>query len=262
MIRGFLFDLDGVLVDTAKFHFLAWQRMANELGIAFGHDENEQLKGVSRRASLEKILSWGGLTLPEPEMERWMATKNAWYLEYVASMTSADVLPGAAEFLRSARAAGYRIALGSASKNALPILELVGILNLFDATVDGNDVTASKPDPSVFLEGARKLNLEPHECLVVEDAAAGIEAALRAGMLALGLGTPEALPQAHRVLPDLRDQDPRSLVADLEARAAAIAHTATDGAAAPRLAATQPAATHSAADGAATKPAETPNHPS
>jgi beta-phosphoglucomutase len=240
MIRGFLFDLDGVLVDTAKFHFLAWQRMANELGIAFGHDENEQLKGVSRRASLEKILSWGGLTLPEPEMERWMATKNAWYLEYVASMTSADVLPGAAEFLRSARAAGYRIALGSASKNALPILELVGILNLFDATVDGNDVTASKPDPSVFLEGARKLNLQPHECVVVEDAAAGIEAALRAGMLALGLGTPEALPQAHRVLPDLQGQDPRSLVADLEARAAAHA------------AASQPAISPSAADGAAT----------
>jgi beta-phosphoglucomutase len=211
MIRGFLFDLDGVLVDTAKFHFLAWQRMAGELGIAFGHDENEQLKGVSRRASLEKILAWGGQTLPEPEMERWMATKNAWYLEYVATMTSADVLPGATEFLRSAREAGYRIALGS----------------------------ASKPDPSVFLEGARKLNLQPHECLVVEDAAAGIEAALRAGMLALGLGTPEALPQAHRVLPDLQDQDPRSLVADLEARAAAIAHAGADGAAAERLAASE-----------------------
>jgi beta-phosphoglucomutase len=252
MIRGFLFDLDGVLVDTAKFHFLAWQRMANELGIAFGHDENEQLKGVSRRASLEKILSWGGQTLPEPEMERWMATKNAWYLEYVASMTSADVLPGAAEFLRSAREAGYRIALGSASKNALPILELVGILNLFDATVDGNDVTVSKPDPSVFLEGARKLNLEPHECLVVEDAAAGIEAALRAGMLALGLGTPEALPQAHRVLPDLQGQNPRSLVADLEARAAASARTAAHGAAADDTAASQPAIAQSATDGAAT----------
>jgi beta-phosphoglucomutase len=171
-------------------------------------------------------------------MERWMATKNAWYLEYVASMTSADVLPGAAEFLRSAREAGYLIALGSASKNALPILELVGILNLFDATVDGNDVTASKPDPSVFLEGARKLNLQPHECLVVEDAAAGIEAALRAGMLALGLGAPEALPQAHRVLPDLQGQNPRSLVADLEARAAAHAAVAAH---------------------AASQPAETPN---
>jgi beta-phosphoglucomutase len=256
MIRGFLFDLDGVLVDTAKFHFLAWQRMAGELGIAFGHDENEQLKGVSRRASLEKILAWGGQTLPEPEMERWMATKNAWYLEYVATMTSADVLPGATEFLRSAREAGYRIALGSASKNALPILELVGILNLFDATVDGNDVTASKPDPSVFLEGARKLNLQPHECLVVEDAAAGIEAALCAGMLALGLGTPEALPQAHRVLPDLQGQDPRSLVADLEARAAAIAHAGAEGAAAERLAASAhaAAATHFPAVGA-----ETPN---
>jgi beta-phosphoglucomutase len=232
MIRGFLFDLDGVLVDTAKFHFLAWQRMAGELGIAFGHDENEQLKGVSRRASLEKILAWGGQTLPEAEMEYWMTTKNAWYLEHTASMTSADVLPGASEFLRNAHQAGYLIALGSASKNALPILEKVGLLNFFDATVDGNDVTASKPDPSVFLEGARKLNLQPHECVVVEDAAAGIEAALRAGMLALGLGAPEALPQAHRVLPDLQGQDPRSLVADLETRAAA-AHSAADRAKTP-----------------------------
>jgi len=231
MIRGFLFDLDGVLVDTAKFHFLAWQRLAGELGIAFGHPENEQLKGVSRRASLEKILAWGGQTLPEAEMEHWMTTKNAWYLEHATSMTSADVLPGAAEFLRNARQAGYLIALGSASKNALPILEKVGLVNFFDATVDGNDVTASKPDPSVFLEGARKLNLQPHECVVVEDAAAGIEAALRAGMLALGLGTPEALPQAHRVLPDLQGQDPRSLVADLETRAAA--HSAADRAKTP-----------------------------
>lgn len=254
MIRGLLFDLDGVLVDTAKFHFLAWQRMAGELGIAFGHDENEQLKGVSRRASLEKILAWGGLTLPETEMERWMTTKNAWYLDYVSSMTTADVLPGAAEFLRGAREAGYRIALGSASKNALPILDKVGLLSFFDATVDGNDVTASKPDPSVFLEGSRKLNLLPHECLVVEDAAAGIEAALRAGMLALGLGTPEALPHAHRVLPDLQGQDPRALVADVEARAAARANAAAP------VEAKDAAATHHAADGAAAADsAATPN---
>jgi beta-phosphoglucomutase len=211
MIRGLLFDLDGVLVDTAKFHFLAWQRMASELGISFGHAENEQLKGVSRRASLEKILEWGGLTLSEADFQHWMDTKNAWYLELVSAMTEADVLPGAREFLVAARAQGFRIALGSASKNALPILEKVGLLPLFDATVDGNDVTLSKPNPAVFLEGARKLGLAPEECLVLEDAAAGIAAAHAGGMAALGLGSPQELAQADEILPDLQGQNPQEL---------------------------------------------------
>lgn len=216
MIRGILFDLDGVLVDTARFHFLAWKRMAAELGIAFGEAENEQLKGVSRRASLEKILSWGGLSLDDSEMEHWMHLKNEWYLEYVATLTPQDVLPGAREFMVAARAAGLKIGLGSASKNALPILELVGILDLFDATVDGNDVTASKPDPAVFAQGAQKLGLEPRECLVVEDAEAGIEAARRAGMASLGLGSPEHLGAADCVLPNLLGQDPLALLGTVE----------------------------------------------
>ncbi|MEY2971517.1 MAG: beta-phosphoglucomutase [Bacteroidota bacterium] len=188
MIRGFLFDLDGVLVDTAQYHFLAWQRMASELGIHFGEAENEQLKGVSRAESLNRILAWGGQTMPETEKQRWMTLKNEWYLELVRGMPANDYLPGAHEFLMASRAAGIKVALGSASKNAPLILERLGWMPLFDALVDGNVVTASKPDPEVFLEGARRLGLQPEECVVFEDSEAGVEAARRGGMKVVGIG--------------------------------------------------------------------------
>jgi len=188
VIRGFLFDLDGVLVDTAQYHFLAWQRMASELGIHFGEAENEQLKGVSRAESLNRILAWGGQTMPETEKQRWMTLKNEWYLELVRGMPANDYLPGAHEFLVASRAAGIKVALGSASKNAPLILERLGWMPLFDALVDGNVVTASKPDPEVFLEGARRLGLQPEECVVFEDSEAGVEAARRGGMKVVGIG--------------------------------------------------------------------------
>lgn len=188
MIRGFLFDLDGVLVDTAQYHFLAWQRMAAELGIHFGEAENEQLKGVSRAESLNRILAWGGKSLSDAEKQRWMTLKNDWYLELVQGMPADDYLPGAHEFLRASRAAGIKVALGSASKNAPLILERLGWIPLFDALVDGNVVTASKPDPEVFLEGARRLGLKPEECAVFEDSEAGVEAARRGGMKVVGIG--------------------------------------------------------------------------
>lgn len=188
MIRGFLFDLDGVLIDTAQYHFLAWQRMAAELGIHFGEAENEQLKGVSRAESLNRILAWGGKTLSDAEKQHWMTLKNDWYLELVRGMPADDYLPGAHEFLRASRAAGIKVALGSASKNAPLILERLGWIPLFDALVDGNVVTASKPDPEVFLEGARRLGLKPEECVVFEDSEAGVEAARRGGMKVVGIG--------------------------------------------------------------------------
>ena len=188
MIRGFLFDLDGVLVDTAQYHFLAWQRMAAELGIHFGEAENEQLKGVSRAESLNRILAWGGKSLSDAEKQHWMTLKNDWYLELVRGMPADDYLPGAHEFLRASRAAGIKVALGSASKNAPLILERLGWIPLFDAMVDGNVVTASKPDPEVFLEGARRLGLMPEECVVFEDSEAGVEAARRGGMKVVGIG--------------------------------------------------------------------------
>lgn len=188
MIRGFLFDLDGVLVDTAQYHFLAWQRMAAELGIHFGEAENEQLKGISRAESLNRILAWGGKTLTDAEKQHWMTLKNDGYLELVRGMPADDYLPGAHEFLRASRAAGIKVALGSASKNAPLILERLGWIPLFDALVDGNVVTASKPDPEVFLEGARRLGLKPKECVVFEDSEAGVEAARRGGMKVVGIG--------------------------------------------------------------------------
>jgi beta-phosphoglucomutase len=188
VIRGFLFDLDGVLVDTAQYHFLAWQRMAAQLGIHFSEAENEQLKGVSRAESLNRILAWGGKTLTDAEKQHWMALKNDGYLELVRGMPADDYLPGAHEFLRASRAAGIKVALGSASKNAPLILERLGWIPLFDALVDGNVVTASKPDPEVFLEGARRLGLKPEECVVFEDSEAGVEAARRGGMKVVGIG--------------------------------------------------------------------------
>ncbi len=188
MIRGFLFDLDGVLVDTAQYHFLAWQRMASELGIHFGEAENEQLKGVSRAESLNRILAWGGKTLSDAKKQHLMTLKNEWYLELVRGMPANDYLPGAHEFLVASRAAGIKVALGSASKNAPLILERLGWMPLFDALVDGNVVTASKPDPEVFLEGARRLGLQPEECVVFEDSEAGVEAARRGGMKVVGIG--------------------------------------------------------------------------
>jgi len=189
VIRGFLFDLDGVLVDTAQYHFLAWQRMAAELGIHFGEAENEQLKGVSRAESLNRILAWGQQSHSDAEKQHWMNLKNEWYLDLVRAMPAHDYLPGAHEFLVASRAAGIKVALGSASKNAPLILERLGWLPLFDALVDGNVVTASKPDPEVFLEGARRLGLPPEECVVFEDSEAGVEAARRGGMKVVGIGT-------------------------------------------------------------------------
>ncbi len=215
MIRGLLFDLDGVLVDTAKYHFLAWQRMASALGIPFGHKENEQLKGVSRRESLERILAWGKLTLPEPEMQHWMDLKNQWYLEYVEHMDPQEVLPGVRSFLSDARAQGYLIGLGSASKNAIPLLKKVDLFSYFDAIVDGHVVTESKPHPAVFLEGAKLLALLPEQCVVFEDAVAGVEAAKRGGMRCIGMGRQEELPLADKVISGFENQTVSGLLAGL-----------------------------------------------
>ncbi|MDG1252291.1 MAG: beta-phosphoglucomutase [Schleiferiaceae bacterium] len=216
MIQGFLFDLDGVIVDTAKYHFVAWQRMASALGIEFGHEENEQLKGISRVESLERILTWGQLTLSPEEKMHWMHQKNQWYLECIDQIGGEETLPGVAHFLDKARIQGFKIALGSASKNAVPILERIGLLDAFDAIVDGTVVSASKPNPEVFLEGARLLGLAPEACLVFEDAAAGVEAAQAGGMACIGLGDPQVLGSAHRVIQSFIEiPDPQLLVDSL-----------------------------------------------
>ena len=203
MIKGFLFDLDGVIVDTAKYHFLAWKRLADELEIAFNEHDNERLKGVSRMQSLDIILSLGGLSLDVAEKETLAAKKNAWYVADITKMTPDEILPGALEFIRQAKAQNIKIALGSASKNAMTILERLDITGYFDAIISGNEVTQAKPDPEVFLKGATALGLAPEECVVFEDAVAGVEAARNGHMKCIGIGTDEVLGKADIVVAGL-----------------------------------------------------------
>ena len=206
-IKGLIFDLDGVIVDTAKYHFLAWKRLANGLGIDFTETENEQLKGVSRRGSIDKILAWGNVQLSESEIEDLMHKKNIWYLELMGEMDETEILPGVVNILNQAKKLGLKIALGSASKNAPAILEMVKITHYFDAVIDGNVVTTSKPDPEVFTKGAQAMGVENKNCLVFEDATAGIDAALNGGMIAVGIGDAETLAKAHLVLPGFEGID-------------------------------------------------------
>lgn len=200
-IKACLFDLDGVLVDTAKYHFLAWKRLCNELGFDLSEEENENLKGISRVKSLEILLDKGGVSLSDSEKEKYMAAKNDWYLEYVNSMAQDEILPGALDFLKACKMSGVKIGLGSASKNSMRILEKLKIVDYFDVIIDGNKVTKGKPDPQTFTLGAEALNIGPSECVVFEDSIAGIEAGVKGGMHTIGIGKPEVLNQADIVIP-------------------------------------------------------------
>ena len=202
-IKAFLFDLDGVIVDTAIYHYQAWKRLANELGFDISEEFNEQLKGVSRMDSLDIILKHGNLKLPDEEKVELATRKNEWYLELVSRMTPADILPGVATFFSEVRKAGLLTGLGSASKNAPLILERIGIVDHFDVIIDGTKVGKSKPDPEVFTKGADELGVPYAECVVFEDAVAGVEAGKRAGMFVVGIGSPEVLTQANLVAPGL-----------------------------------------------------------
>lgn len=213
MRQGLIFDLDGVLCDTAKYHFLAWKRLADELQIPFTAEDNERLKGVSRMDSLRILLSLGPKTWTEPQMAEMAGKKNRWYVEYISQMTRDELLPGAEEFLRKARNAGFLLGLGSVSKNAPLILDRLGVRDLLDAVVDSNLVSRAKPDPEVFLTAARLMGLPPEKCWVFEDAAAGLEAAHRAGMKCAAVGTPERLPGAERYLTDFTGLDPAAFTA-------------------------------------------------
>jgi beta-phosphoglucomutase len=205
MIKACLFDLDGVIVDTAIFHFQAWKRLANELGFDLSEDENEQLKGISRMESLDILLGLGNKqqAFSEEEKESFAARKNEWYRELIMKITPNDLLPGSVEYITKLRNKGYKIALGSASKNAQTILQQLQITTLFDAVIDGTCIEHSKPHPEVFLKGAEALHCHPIECVVFEDAQSGIEAALAGGMKTIGVGNEKQLYKAHRVIPDL-----------------------------------------------------------
>jgi beta-phosphoglucomutase len=205
--KGVIFDLDGVIVDTAKFHFLAWRKLANDLGFDFTKAQNEQLKGVSRVESLKKILEWGELELSKTEFKRQMALKNENYLSYVAKMDEDEILPGVQKVIDYLIENNFPFALGSASKNARNILKKINLLEKFDAIVDGNDVSKAKPDPEVFLIAAEKINIKPENSIVFEDSVAGVQAANNANMMSIGIGEKETLGEADYVFTDFTEID-------------------------------------------------------
>lgn len=204
-IKACIFDLDGVIVDTAVYHYKAWRKLANQLGFDFTEEQNEELKGISRIESLKIILNWGSVSKSETEMEELATLKNTWYVDMITKMTPDEILPGAKEFLELVRAHNYLTALGSASKNSETILNQIGLIDLFDALVDGNKVTKSKPNPEVFLVGARELNVKPDECVVFEDAIAGVQAAKHGNMKAVGIGKADVLTEADLVVAGLNE---------------------------------------------------------
>ena len=204
-MKVFIFDLDGVIVDTAKYHYLAWKNLANELGFDFTEAQNEQLKGVSRVRSLEILLNIGKVEISEEKKEELLLEKNSEYLEYVNKMNADEILPGIVELLDFLEYQKIQFALGSASKNAPLILKKVGLYHKFSAIVDGNDVSKAKPDPEVFLIAAEKLNADPQDCIVIEDALAGIQAANFAGMTSVAIGDKKLLHEADYNLADTEE---------------------------------------------------------
>lgn len=202
-IRGFIFDLDGVLTDTAEYHYRGWKRLADEEGIPFTREDNESLRGIPRRESLMLILK--GRRYPEEKILEMMERKNRYYLEFIREVTAKDLLPGARQLLEEIHNGGLKSALGSASKNAPDVIRRLGIADLLDAISDGSSVERQKPAPDLFLHAARQLNLKPEECVVVEDAAAGIEAARAGGFHSVGLGPRERVGDADVVFPSLED---------------------------------------------------------
>lgn len=197
-IRALIFDLDGVITDTAEYHYLAWQRLADEEGLPFNRQDNEALRGVSRRESLRRLLK--GKEIDEATVQAYMERKNVYYAGYLDRITHADLLPGIGELLSDAKAAGLKIAVASASKNASPVLERLGIMDQFEAVGDGYSVVNTKPAPDLFIWTAGRLNVSPPNAVVFEDAEAGVEAAVTGGFWAVGIGT-AGVDKAHIVVP-------------------------------------------------------------
>ncbi|RQD70304.1 MAG: beta-phosphoglucomutase [Tindallia sp. MSAO_Bac2] len=205
MFCGFIFDLDGVIVDTVTYHYYAWKKLAHQLGFYLSPEINESLKGVSRMEALEILLKDGKIHATEADKKAWASKKNEWYLEYLKDLGPKDVLPGVLDFFEEIKFSQYKIALGSASKNAKTILEKLDMLNYFDFITDGTMTQKAKPDPEVFLLAAQGMGCPPSECLVFEDAIAGIIAAKKAGMKVVGIGDAKVLEKADLVFPDFEN---------------------------------------------------------
>lgn len=204
---GFIFDLDGVIVDTAKYHYLAWRKLANALGFEFTLEQNELFKGVSRKRCLEILLEIGGVNASQEQIDRWLVEKNEDYLTLIEDMDESEILPDVQKVLQFLKMKNIPIALGSASKNARPILEKVKLMDYFDVIVDGTQVTKAKPDPEVFLMAAAQMGVLPNNCVVFEDAVAGIEAANNAGMMSIGIGEEKVLNKAKYVFANFTEID-------------------------------------------------------
>lgn len=216
MIKGLIFDLDGVIVDTAKYHYLAWKRLTEELDLEFDINDNELLKGVSRRKSFETILNINNIKMSDEDIDKYCNIKNNYYLEYINKLQPTEIFDGFREFVNDAKKKGYKIALGSASKNSNLILEKLNIKNLFDVVIDGNKVSKAKPDPEVFVLGAKSMNLKCEKCIVFEDSVAGIVAAHNGGMKAIGVGNNEVKNHADYFINGFVGMDANILVKKTE----------------------------------------------
>jgi beta-phosphoglucomutase len=210
-IKAAIFDLDGVIVSTDEYHFLAWKQLADSLGIPFGRESNNRLRGVSRMESLEIMLEKSAKQYSLPEKREMAERKNAVYRESLKGLSPADIFPGVIDVIKMLKDSKVKIAIGSSSKNAHAILRAVELEDVFDVIVDGNDITRSKPDPEVFAIAAARLSVSPEECVVIEDAVAGIEAGLAAGMSVLAVGAAAGHPRATRSSQDLSSISPDDL---------------------------------------------------
>lgn len=208
-----IFDLDGVIVDTARFHFKSWKRLADSLDIAFTREDNERLKGVSRSDSLDIILSLDDKSISDEKKQELMDRKNEWYREYISQMTPNDILEGVTEFLVFLKRNNVKMAIGSSSRNTPLILDRIDLGDYFEAVIDGNKISNSKPHPEVFLKGAKALDVKPKHCVVFEDATAGIEAAHAAGMKCIGVGSRKILSDADEVIASFKDKKVNDLKA-------------------------------------------------
>lgn len=205
LIKACIFDLDGVIVDTAHYHYLAWKQLAKELGFDLSIEDNERLKGVSRMTSLDIVLEIGGIQASPLEKERLANKKNTWFVDYIERMLPEEIFPGVKQLIENMKASGIKVGLASSSKNAVTVIKRLGIGNIFHATVDGGMIVHTKPDPEIFLKAAQLLEVLPEYCLVFEDAEAGVEAALAANMKCIGIGSTEQLEKANRVFPKTGD---------------------------------------------------------